>query len=54
MANVARDRETDQRLAAAGWLSIRVWEHEDSLTAAERVVTAVRGRIPVGPHSGND
>src|SRR3954465_846748 len=27
--NVARDRDTDERLRAAGWTVIRVWEHED-------------------------
>ncbi|MGV0905970.1 very short patch repair endonuclease [Mycobacterium novum] len=43
--NRARDRETDQRLIEAGWVSIRVWEHEDPHEAAERikVVVAARG-----------
>ncbi|WP_330251178.1 very short patch repair endonuclease [Nocardia sp. NBC_00565] len=35
--NVARDRATDATLAAAGWRVIRVWEHEDAATAADRV-----------------
>ena len=35
--NVGRDRETDQVLTAAGWTVIRVWEHEDPETAADRV-----------------
>lgn len=39
-----RDRETDARLAEAGWTVIRVWEHEDPVLAAERVAQAVHGR----------
>ena len=27
--NVERDRETDDRLQRAGWLVVRVWEHEE-------------------------
>ena len=41
-ANVARDRDTDQRLAAAGWLVIRAWEHEEPWIVANRVERAVR------------
>ncbi len=43
-ANVARDHETDQRLADAGWLSIRVWEHEAADAAADRIETILRDR----------
>ena len=42
--NVARDRDTDSRLTAAGWMSIRVWEHEDMAAAAQRIAEAVRAR----------
>jgi DNA mismatch endonuclease (patch repair protein) len=35
--NVARDRDTDAQLAAAGWRSLRVWEHEDPDQAAVRI-----------------
>jgi DNA mismatch endonuclease, patch repair protein len=35
--NVARDRDTDERLAEAGWVSLRVWEHEDPQKAALRI-----------------
>ena len=42
--NVARDRDTDRRLTAAGWMSIRVWEHEDMAAAAQRIAEAVRAR----------
>ncbi|WP_281202143.1 very short patch repair endonuclease [Nocardia jejuensis] len=36
--NVARDRDTDTRLAAAGWTVVRVWEHESANTAADLVL----------------
>src|SRR3977135_1475808 len=40
--NRARDRDTDSRLADAGWVSVRVWEHEDPAEAARRVEDVVR------------
>lgn len=43
-ANERRDRDTDTELIAAGWLVIRVWEHEDPIEAADRVEAAVRTR----------
>lgn len=43
-SNIARDRDTDRRLEEAGWLSIRVWEHEDLDQAALRIENAVRER----------
>ena len=42
--NVDRDRETDQLLERAGWLSVRVWEHEDAAVAADRVARIVEAR----------
>jgi DNA mismatch endonuclease, patch repair protein len=42
--NRARDRDTDARLEAAGWVSVRVWEHEDPVDAAQRVRVVVRAR----------
>ena len=42
--NVNRDAATDSRLAAAGWLVVRVWEHEDLAEASSRVADAVRSR----------
>lgn len=42
--NVQRDRETDQLLENAGWISVRVWEHEDPQTAAKRVADIVDAR----------
>jgi DNA mismatch endonuclease (patch repair protein) len=42
-ANQRRDRDTDARLRAAGWTVIRVWEHEDAMSASDRIVEAVTG-----------
>jgi DNA mismatch endonuclease (patch repair protein) len=39
--NRERDRDTDSRLAAAGWMVIRIWEHEDPQEAALRIHLAV-------------
>jgi DNA mismatch endonuclease (patch repair protein) len=39
--NIERDREHDERLAAAGWTVVRVWEHEDTIGACERIIAAV-------------
>jgi DNA mismatch endonuclease (patch repair protein) len=43
--NVARDRDTDARLAALGWLVVRAWEHEDPTDIADRVDAAVAARV---------
>jgi DNA mismatch endonuclease (patch repair protein) len=40
-ANAARDREQDRLLSDAGWLVVRIWEHEP-LDAA---ITAVRAAL---------
>lgn len=48
-ANVARDRDTDRRLAESGWTVIRAWEHEDPEQVADRVEVAVRGQAPQTP-----
>jgi DNA mismatch endonuclease (patch repair protein) len=42
--NRARDSDTDAKLAEEGWVSVRVWEHEDPVEAAERVRAVVRDR----------
>ena len=42
--NVARDRDTDTRMKAAGWVVLRFWEHEDMEVAAERVAGVVAER----------
>lgn len=45
-ANVARDRDTDDRLEREGWLVFRIWEHESPLDAGDRIERAVRERLP--------
>lgn len=39
--NKLRDAETDEILRTAGWLVVRVWEHEDPDTAAGRIEAIV-------------
>lgn len=50
-SNRARDRDTDRRLAEAGWASVRVWEHEDPAEAAQRIQAVVRARRGKHPAS---
>jgi DNA mismatch endonuclease (patch repair protein) len=40
--NVRRDRDTDRRMHEAGWIVVRVWEHEATSLAVRRVESAVR------------
>lgn len=42
--NRARDRETDSLLRDAGWLPIRVWEHEDPAAAARVIKDLIMKR----------
>ncbi|NAZ80263.1 DNA mismatch endonuclease Vsr [Kineococcus sp. R8] len=42
--NVARDRDTDERLLTAGWAVVRIWEHENATTAADRVQQVIASR----------
>ncbi|MFE3172016.1 very short patch repair endonuclease [Amycolatopsis sp. NPDC059090] len=44
--NRRRDANTDALLLEAGWLSVRIWEHEATDTAASRVIETVRERRP--------
>jgi DNA mismatch endonuclease (patch repair protein) len=50
-ANVRRDRDTDDRLGAAGWVSIRVWGHEEPGEAADRVERELRRKRPTAASS---
>ena len=43
-ANVERDLDSNRELTSAGWLVIRVWEHEDPVKAADRIEGEVRRR----------
>lgn len=48
--NVERDRDTGERLRQAGWHVVRVWEHEATPAAADRVERALSRRLgPVTP-----
>ena len=40
--NVSRDVETRGYLEEAGWTVVRVWEHEESIVAADRIEALVR------------
>lgn len=40
--NRARDVDTNRVLAEAGWTVVRVWEHEDSVEAADQILTLVK------------
>jgi DNA mismatch endonuclease (patch repair protein) len=42
--NVARDTDTADRLTAAGWTLVVVWEHEIAADAAARVAAALRDK----------
>lgn len=44
--NRERDRETNRRLREAGWEVVRVWEHEDASSAADRIEMVLNARIP--------
>lgn len=35
--NRRRDRDTDARLQAAGWRSVRIWEHDTMAAALNRI-----------------
>jgi len=50
LANKARDARVDAALTAAGWLSLRIWEHEDPGDAAKRVARHVAERTAGGVH----
>jgi len=47
LRNVERDRDTDERLKALGWKVIRVWEHENLVKAANRIVGEYKNRIGI-------
>jgi DNA mismatch endonuclease (patch repair protein) len=44
--NRERDADTDRLLVAAGWLPVRIWEHEMPEAAARTIAEAVRSRTP--------
>ena len=42
--NRERDRETNEHLSRAGWLVVRVWEHEEPSEAAQRIAELIKSR----------
>jgi DNA mismatch endonuclease (patch repair protein) len=42
--NVMRDRQVDAALAAAGWEVVRIWEHEDPISSADRLAQVLQRR----------
>jgi DNA mismatch endonuclease (patch repair protein) len=44
LRNRFRDRDTDAVLERNGWVSVRIWEHEDPVTVATRLARCVRQR----------
>jgi DNA mismatch endonuclease (patch repair protein) len=42
--NVERDRDSDRRLRAGGWVVVRAWEHESAKAVADVVELVVRRR----------
>ena len=47
-ATKARDERNNRVLTDAGWIVVRVWEHEDSGVAADRIEAIVRSRLDSG------
>ncbi len=45
-ANVARDRRNDEALRQAGWIVVRLWEHEELDEMARRVCAVVGAATP--------
>ena len=42
--NKERDADTNKRLEEAGWIVIRVWEHENTEEAADKINKIVKER----------
>jgi DNA mismatch endonuclease, patch repair protein len=49
--NRSRDADTDRRLHDAGWIAVRIWEHEDPHEAALRIAALVETRRPTAAPS---
>jgi DNA mismatch endonuclease (patch repair protein) len=50
--NRERDQETDRLLAVSGWLSVRVWEHENPEEVAQRISRIVQERLLADSYKG--
>jgi len=42
--NQERDLDTTNKLISAGWVVIRIWEHEDSENATEKILKVIKKR----------
>lgn len=51
LRNQARDRETDAKLKAAGWMPVRVWEHQPPDAIVTTVLELVAKRRNASPAS---
>ena len=40
--NAARDRRNAERLASEGWIPLRIWEHEETGVAVQRIALVAR------------
>jgi DNA mismatch endonuclease (patch repair protein) len=47
--NRSRDAETDRLLSEAGWIVVRVWEHDAPELAVELISSVLRNRRRAGP-----
>jgi DNA mismatch endonuclease (patch repair protein) len=45
--NQMRDEQNMEKLSAAGWILVRVWEHENPALAAGKIEKLVRSRLRV-------
>lgn len=43
---ISRDNRNNRGLEAAGWVVVRVWEHENPVSAAERILSAMSDLEP--------
>jgi DNA mismatch endonuclease (patch repair protein) len=43
--NIARDRDTDAQLQAAGWTVLRFWAHESPFEIAQRVAAVIDSSV---------
>ncbi|MGW2203990.1 very short patch repair endonuclease [Streptomyces sp. NPDC001774] len=50
--NMARDRDTDDRLREAGWTVLRFWEHEPSAACAATIAAEVEKRRALARRKG--